>query len=843
MSDAQDLADKAKGELMPFGPFSRSLEELISRPDSPFTHVHARLKPLGELPEIQLGTAGVGNCDHRDSLFMENTEGTFTVDFWANDNAVDKRAVSQVVAAIGAFWADERRTDEHTRLIGAKSPGTKEAAAETVRQLLNAGNEVAVMFADLDHLGSLNAKHQEPAIDEVLGELAGVLAGSVPEDALALHRSGDEFFVICPGPPERALTVSHHIQRAIESHDFSINDDVAMSVGIYSVRPHDSWRTFKDLEKRAEGALKPKPQEGEEADKIRRGRTSLVPDAGGAVGLELDEDGARMLAQALVKSCADEESPFENPWLNFLSQGVHDAFEHGLNCLGEGVAALIEWMDPDPATGPEGAAGMRKGSSPGPTLSGEDMAFAVAHGVFRAVLEGLLDADVSNSFQLKIAESGSVLNLGSALNDVSVEGLRGQERLLELGGPILRPQGTSVETRRALLVKIGHEDIGSLARIFADVITVDDRPTVGGALPDFWEASVARVVDRIERFPDIQLVAVLGKVTLGQRTVEKLREASKWSASAEELAYRTGLGESVLGRAAEKLTDHVKSFSSHSELVAGVAGVVRTGLELRPLGESPLAQVAEERFLRLRLEESEFQMPPETACSVETGAQAFPVVLERLRQLGKPAAVPDAAGVPMIDLIDFRILVREPDRDQVPGFYRKDVDALEDYYKKAFLDETDGVFARPLKDQVGRFIAHVADAITREPKPFSTRRAILVVPHVPEPVGDGVKYTDLSPLGLVSVRAIPKFDDGKALLHFSFTWRTVEALVGLPYSLYGSLRYSEHLADRIRQEAGQAQGGPPVQLADVSYIAHSLHVTTDDYGQNIARRIIHLSGE
>ena len=843
ISDAHDLADKANVELMPVGPFSRNLEELISRPDSPFTHVHACLKPSGRLPEIQLGVPGAGNCDHRDSLPTRNTEGSFTVDFWTGDHGVDKRAVSQVIAAIGAFWADERRTDEHTRLIYAKSPGTKEAAAETVRRLLNAGNEVSVMFADLDHLGSLNAKYQEPAIDEVLGELAGVLANSVPEDGLVLHRSGDEFFVICPGPPERALTVSHHIQRAIADHDFSIDDDITISVGICSVRPRDPWRVFKDLEERAEGALKPKSQKGKEASKIRRGRTALVPDTGEVVGLDLDEDGARMLAHALVKSCADEEGPFENPWLNFLAQGVFSAVAQELNSLGERVTALIEWMDPGSATGPEGAAGMRNGSSPGPTLSGEDMAFAVAHGVFRAGLEGLLDVDLSDSFQLKIAKSGSVLSFGSALNNVSIDGLRGTERLLGLGGPILRPQGAPAETRRALLVKIGHEDIGSLARIFADVITVDDRPSVGGALPDFWEASIARVVDRIERFPDIQLVAVLGKVTLGQRTVEKLREASTWSASVEELAYRTGLGESVLRRVAEKLTGHVKSFSSYSELVKGVAEVVYGGVKLQPLGESPFAQVAEERFLRLRLEESEFQLPPETACSVQTGAQAFPVVLERLRQLGKPAVVPDAAGVPMIDLIDFRILVREPDRDQVPGFYRKDADALEDYYTKAFLDEAEGVFARPLKNQIGRFVAHLADAITREPTPFSTRRAILVVPHVPEPVGDNVKYADLSPLGLVSVRAIPKFHDDKVLLHFSFTWRTVEALVGLPYSLYGSLRYSEDLAGRIRQEASQVQGGPSVELADVSYIAHSLHVTTDNYGQNIARRIIHLSGE
>jgi len=106
-----------------------------------------------------------------------------------------------------------------------------------------------------------------------------------------------------------------------------------------------------------------------------------------------------------------------------------------------------------------------------------------------------------------------------------------------------------------------------------------------------------------------------------------------------------------------------------------------------------------------------------------------------------------------------------------------------------------------------------------------------VIPHV-------IKTPDhISPLGLVSVRIIPRFSPNRVKLYYSFTWRTVEALVGFPYSIYGSVKYSMYLTDEIKRlvDPEIARG---VDMADVSYIAHSLHMFMDDFGQNIARRIV-----
>jgi hypothetical protein len=280
--------------------------------------------------------------------------------------------------------------------------------------------------------------------------------------------------------------------------------------------------------------------------------------------------------------------------------------------------------------------------------------------------------------------------------------------------------------------------------------------------------------------------------------------------------------------------------ADHDELVLLVAATVRAPVELHRLEPGALEE-PEERFLDLRADMNPYELPPQSGCAVATGAQAYPLVLQLLRDAETEAAVPDAAGVPMIDLIDFRLLVREPERDQIPGFYARDRDDFEAYYERVFLDEQDGLFASRIRDQLERVVAHLTHAIDG-PHPFSTRRAILVVDHPLRPVDEQVKEHDVAPLGLVSVRIIPRPEPGGFGLYMSFTWRTVEALVGLPYSLYGSLRYSQHLTDLVRKRLGDGHEAEIVQLRDVSYIAHSLHVTTDSYGQNIARRIIHLAG-
>ena len=173
-----------------------------------------------------------------------------------------------------------------------------------------------------------------------------------------------------------------------------------------------------------------------------------------------------------------------------------------------------------------------------------------------------------------------------------------------------------------------------------------------------------------------------------------------------------------------------------------------------------------------------------------------------------------------------------PSQDLVPIFYKRDSDSLEAYYLREFESDT-GLFGGTFKQagQLEAILKHITRALNDPIRKFATRRAILVVPH------DVKEGEDITPLGLVSVRIVPRLRHARAILHYSYTWRTVEALVGFPYSLYGSVRFSQFLTKQIRARLDPLQSRQ-LEMDQVSYIAHSLHIFMDDYGQNIARRIV-----
>ena len=129
--------------------------------------------------------------------------------------------------------------------------------------------------------------------------------------------------------------------------------------------------------------------------------------------------------------------------------------------------------------------------------------------------------------------------------------------------------------------------------------------------------------------------------------------------------------------------------------------------------------------------------------------------------------------------MDFKVVLRTPTLDRVPAFYGAEFQSLTDYLGRAFLN-SDALFGALFRadGQLDAVLAHVSSIIAQRSS-FATRRAILVVPHV---VRDN---EDVSPLGLVSIRIVPRIHGAQVTLLYSFTWRTVEAFVGFPYSLFG----------------------------------------------------------
>jgi hypothetical protein len=185
--------------------------------------------------------------------------------------------------------------------------------------------------------------------------------------------------------------------------------------------------------------------------------------------------------------------------------------------------------------------------------------------------------------------------------------------------------------------------------------------------------------------------------------------------------------------------------------------------------------------------------------------------------------------VELRELTDFKVQLSRPLDKQVPAFYENEHQSLKEYFDREFLSEN-GTFGKvfAVTGQIDPVIRHVCDAIRTTHA--TTRRGIIIIPHIP------AGGTDLAPLGLVCIRIVPRISEAKVRFDFSFVWRTVEVLVGFPYSLFGSVKFSEHLTSLLRKNL--SADDYQVELGEVSYTAQSLHMFGDEYGQIIARRIV-----
>jgi hypothetical protein len=242
--------------------------------------------------------------------------------------------------------------------------------------------------------------------------------------------------------------------------------------------------------------------------------------------------------------------------------------------------------------------------------------------------------------------------------------------------------------------------------------------------------------------------------------------------------------------------------------------------------------VNQKRFLDRDLVIDQMSLSKTDGCRVKSIYEAYPIVLELTRRIDDTNIQHDQARRKLKELVDFKVVLTNPLEDQIPLFYSEEKVSFDAYFEKQFI-EADGLFGKAFREnsQLDSVIGHLVEVLNSNEKQYATRRAILVVPHKTE------SGKNLSPLGLVSVRIGPRFINDRAVLNFSFTWRTVEVLVGFPYSIYGSVQFAKYVTEKI---VGQLKPeiAKKTSLGFISYIAHSLHIFEDSFTQKIARRIV-----
>jgi diguanylate cyclase (GGDEF)-like protein len=829
----EDICEEFSNILVSQYHFERKLKEILSDLLSPLESLAFQMICNPPFVNYNIGLSLPAEPTYVNTINLDSSGVQCKIYMWRKSgydyNQFDSvKANELLIRLVKNYWKSNLR-DDKSKIPSFQYTTTFDLADRSIVTYLQEYPYICSFFCDLDKFKDVNDTHGEDTGDRVILEFSAILDRVTKPHAIAIHRSGDEFIILFPtNSPDQALLLAKEVMDQVVKYDFKVKVKVGTSAGIATIN-NTEIISYRELETRAEKAVKP-------GDKIKhRGMARLENIKNDNIQFPTFSEFNMCLAYCILKSNLNSNMPFESPWLNVITKKIYTLIK-GKDILAisltDSVKDLIEWIKPN-LDNDIIRASLDSFKDYSPVFSMIDIAFAVCYGIFWAVffndLANVSDKNIvlkfnksKDGFQIIIMPDDYILLQFGAVKEDTEE--------FQLGGFIYNNTKDSViDSKLALLIKIGHSELNLPSSLFEEVIVVDDRPTRGGGLPDFWEATIARLVARIEGNANIQAIYVMGGIEFGKETINKLQHVELWSSNIQQIAYKTGMSIQSIQVAQERIGNKVIVPADKESLINHLKDIYQSEYKLEPVYQPTISQ-KQNRFLHRELNINQIALGRNDGCRVKTIAEAYPVVVEIVRQaLTDP--IKDQAGEELKELVDFKVHLTNPTQDQIPAFYINEEKSLNDYFKKEFLSDQ-GLFGSEFQKtgQLQAVLNHLEKTITDLNLQFATRRAILIIPHK-------VNRDDLAPLGLVSIRCIPRFTHTKVILSYSYTWRTVETLVGFPYSIFGSVKYSEYLTEEVKKRI------PPsfsrqIELGEVSYIAHSLHIFMDDYGQNIARRIV-----
>lgn len=155
------------------------------------------------------------------------------------------------------------------------------------------GRGLIVMFFDLDHFKFFNDKNGHPAGDQLLRELAEIVAKELRETDSLARWGGEEFVVIAPESDERdGCLLAETIRKAVASHSFPNGEQqplgmVSLSVGVSYIS--DSIESAEELLRLADDAMYVAKSNGRNRTVFCRGENQMS--AVGEAQVEKEEKG------------------------------------------------------------------------------------------------------------------------------------------------------------------------------------------------------------------------------------------------------------------------------------------------------------------------------------------------------------------------------------------------------------------------------------------------------------------------------------------------------------------------------------------------------------------------
>ena len=715
-----------------------------------------------------------------------------------------------------SYWNNDY-SDKTTGIPTTEHADVLDKCNRTLQFYYKEHQNVALIMIDLDNFRNVNNLNNHDVGSRVLGEFARLIFSSFIEGGIIIHQTGDEFNVLMPYVD--LVDVIDSVKKArdlIGTHKFEDAPDVelSMSVGIKCIE--NEQLDYIQARNMAEEIYSNSSRKNatKQRDSIR---------ISGCVRQAYSEINLKFAWTRVISNLDGTIS--NNVFLEYIKKYANNI--DNIVSFSEQIKDIVEWINPTWSNDTRFLKNICTMDSDA-TFSKVDLCLAI--------IQGLLKNPnfISNQFILKYEYNK--LNIYMDCNIIlSYEVELDDSKTFEgRCGDCYRGK-CSNDCRRVLLVQAGYEESQLMEDLFHKIIHVDTRPTTGGGLPDFWAATLCELITIMQDYPLVTDILIYGNTDYTRNIVEVLSSIKQWDDheryNLKYISQKTFKSVEDINKFKSKFQNHIGIYSDKEQLYNKVCQIYSDKIEMGSLGNSRKTLV-KRRILQRDLAYEKIGLNIYDGCHVRTIADAYPIVLEILRKQKRECEkeIKDQAGRNLVELIDFKIVLSEPSSVELPDYYISDEKLLNDYYAKIFGDD-DSLFRKELNKnaQLDTMIKHVIQAVTCQ-KQYATRRAVLVVANEVE------DEDNFSPLGLISIWLAPRFDGNRVVLDFSYNWRTVEAVVGLPLSMYASVKFAEEVTSLIKERVAQSEYS--ITMGKVSYIAHSLHMFLDCESMGIVRGII-----
>jgi diguanylate cyclase (GGDEF)-like protein len=160
-------------------------------------------------------------------------------------------AINKALELEARDLASQAHTDPLTGALNRQ--GLREVLMRRLRAADRGGEEMAVVFMDLDHFKRINDQYGHDTGDEVLKRFAAVIRGEIRSSDKLVRWGGEEFLLLCPETDVlHAVTMLEKLRAAVAGQAWPHGLPVTSSFGLTSLKPDED---IGAAIKRADGAL------------------------------------------------------------------------------------------------------------------------------------------------------------------------------------------------------------------------------------------------------------------------------------------------------------------------------------------------------------------------------------------------------------------------------------------------------------------------------------------------------------------------------------------------------------------------------------------------------------